>query len=78
MIIKKINEYHVIDDDKNTHPDSLPEISGKGGSPVIDISVSSDGKLVASVDGRLHLWSISGQKIRSTYTPTRLTAVSFT
>jgi len=79
MKFKKLNEYYNIDDDENTHPENLPEVTGKHGSPVIDISVSPDGELVASVDGRIHIWSLKGgNRLRSFLSPTRLTSVSFT
>lgn len=77
--LKLNEEVYGIRDDADTHPDNLPEVTGKGGSPVIDISVSEDGKKVASVDGRIHVWDFSsGRKIRSFFSPTRLTSVSFT
>jgi WD40 repeat protein len=77
--IKKIWELYDIRDDSNTHPENLPEVDGKGGSPVVDISVSPDGDKVASVDGRITVWSFAGgRKIRSFFTPTRITSVSFT
>jgi len=77
--IKKIVEYYNIRDDADTHPENLPEVTGKGGSPVTDISISSDGRKVASVDGRIHIWEFnSGRKIRSFFTPTRITSVCFT
>ena len=77
--IKKIWEIYNIRDDANTHPENLPEVTGKGGSPVVDISVSPDGNKVASVDGRITIWDFrSGRKIRSFFTPTRMTSVAFT
>jgi WD40 repeat protein len=75
----KMNEVYGIRDDADTHPDNLPEITGKAGSPIIDISVSPDGKNVASVDGRIHIWDYNGgRRKRSFFSPTRLTSVSFT
>lgn len=77
--IRKIWEYYNIRDDSNTHPENLPEVTGKGGSPVVDISISPDGKYVASVDGRIHLWEYaSGRVIRNFFSPTRLTSIAFT
>ena len=77
-MIKKILEYYNIRDDKTEHPENLPEVTGKRGSPVIDISLSPDGKYVASVDGRIHIWDYtSGSKIRTFYSPSRLTSVTF-
>jgi len=74
----KINELYNIRDDSNKHPENLPEVTGKKGSPVTDISVSPDGKKVASVDGRIHVWDFgTGKKIRSFFTPTRITSVAF-
>jgi len=75
----KLHEIYNIRDDDNTHPENLPEVTGKKGSPVVDISVSPDGSKVASVDGRIHIWDFKGgRKIRSFFTPTRMTSVSFT
>jgi WD40 repeat protein len=77
--IKKIWEYYGIRDDEDTHPENLPEVTGKGGSPVVDISVSPDGSQVASVDGRIHIWDYrGGKRLRSFFSPSRLTSVSFT
>ena len=77
--IKKILELYNIRDDADTHPENLPEVTGRAGSPVVDISVSPDGKQVASVDGRIHIWSYdSGRRLRSFFSPSRLTSVSFT
>ena len=77
MKLKKYYEYYNIDDDKESHPETLPEITGKQGSAIIDISVSPNGAYIASVDGRLHLWSKQGNRLRNIYTPSRLTSVSF-
>jgi WD40 repeat protein len=71
-------EVYGIDKINKQNPENLPEITGKGGSPVNDISVSNDGKYVASCDGRVHIWDFSsGRKIRSFYTPSRVISVSF-
>lgn len=76
---RKVNEYHGIDDTSNKHPENLPEVTGKGGSPVVDISVSEDGKMIASTDGRIHIWDFSsGRRIRTFFSPTRLTSITFT
>jgi len=80
MRLKKYFEYYNNDNDNNDNSDkveSLPEITGKQGSAVIDVSVSPNGEYIASVDGRLHLWSKSGNNIRKVYTPSILTSVSF-
>jgi len=78
-ILNKLYEIYNIRDDSTKHPDSLPEITGKGGAPVVDISISPDGKLIASVDGRIHIWDYaSGKKVRSFYSPSRLTSITFT
>lgn len=78
-MIKKTFEYYNIRDDKTEHPENLPEVTGKRGAPVVDISVSPDSKYVATVDGRIHIWDYNtGAKIRTFYSPTRLTSISFT
>lgn len=71
-------EYYNIDDTKSKHPDNLPEVTGKGGSPIVDISISEDGKTIASTDGRVHIWDFSsGRRIRTFFSPTRLTSITF-
>jgi WD40 repeat protein len=75
---KKIYE-EVYYDTKNLDTEqNLPEVTGKYGSPMVDISTSPDGKYVVGVDGRVHLWDYSsGRKIRTFFSPSRLTSVSF-
>lgn len=74
----KLNEVYGIDNPEKDSSDVLTDITGKGGSPVVDICSSSDGKYIASVDGRIHLWEYqSGRKIRSFYSATRLTSICF-
>lgn len=75
----KVNEYYGIrEDDMDWEPDVLPEVKGKKGNPVLDISVSQDGSKVASADGRIHIWDYrTGKLTRSFFTPSKITSVSF-
>jgi len=75
---KKILEYYNINNDKENNTENLPEITGQQGSPLVDISVNKSGNKIASVDGRIHIWDFnSGSKLRSFFTPTRMTSISF-
>ncbi len=79
MKIKKLDEYYNIGHEElDERPEVLPEIEGRQGSPVIGMSISPDGNTIASVDGRIHIWDFSsGRKLRSFYSPSRLTSISF-
>jgi WD40 repeat protein len=78
MKVKKFSQmFEKFEDEKEEN--ILPDISGHSGDPLVDISVSNDGKKVVGVDGRIHVWDLSsGRKIRSFYTPTKIVSVSFT
>jgi WD40 repeat protein len=78
MKVKKFSQmFEKFEDEKEEN--ILPDISGHSGDPLVGISVSNDGKKVAGVDGRIHVWDFSnGRKVRSFYTPTKMLSVSFT